>query len=76
MFVGFVLLVIVRANPSQEKLWNWNWVVERSEILYKFSSLLTPLFFSVGLNCKQQNKHQREESRFLVGIKSCGMKLL
>lgn len=63
IFMGFVLLGIGRANPSQEKLCDW--VVERAEILLKNSSLLTPLFFCVGLDCKQQNKHQREEGRFL-----------
>lgn len=61
--MGFVLLGMGRANPSQEKLCDW--VVERAEILLKNSSLLTPLFFCVGLDCKQQNEHQREEGRFL-----------
>lgn len=35
MFIGFVLLVIVRANPNQEKLCNWNWVVERDLKYFK-----------------------------------------
>lgn len=66
MFLGFVLLGIGRAKPNQEKLWNWNWVVERTEILEKFPSLFIPLFFCVGLDCTQQNKHQREGAEFVL----------